>query len=61
MEYSTSEETAQKWNISARRVTTLCKAGRIDGLIQKAGVWLIPADAQKPESMKRGRKAGGGE
>lgn len=42
MEYLTSEETAQKWNISARRVTTLCRAGRIDGAIQKSGVWLIP-------------------
>lgn len=34
MEYLTSEEIAQKWNISARRVTTLCKDGRIDGVIQ---------------------------
>ncbi len=57
MEYLTSEEIAQKWNISSRRVTTLCKAGRIAGVVQKGGVWLIPDDAQKPESMKRGRKA----
>ena len=61
MEYLTSEEIAQKWNISARRVTTLCKDGRIDGVIQKGGVWLIPDDAQKPESMKRGRKSNRGE
>ena len=57
MEYLTSEETAQKWNISARRVTTLCRAGRIDGAIQKSGVWLIPDYAKKPVGMKRGRKA----
>ncbi len=56
MEYLTSEEVALKWNISARRVTTLCKDGRIEGAIQKSGVWLIPNDAQKPVSMKRGRK-----
>lgn len=61
MEYLTSEEIAQKWNISARRVTTLCKDGRIDGAVQKGGVWLIPDDAQKPESMKRGRKSNRGE
>ncbi len=61
MEYLTSEEMAQKWSISARRVTTLCKDGRIDGAIQKGGIWLIPGDAQKPESRKRGRKSNRGE
>lgn len=61
MEYLTSEETAQRWNISSRRVTTLCKNGRIGGAVQKGGVWLIPDDAHKPESMKRGRKSNRGE
>lgn len=56
MEYLTSEEIAQRWDISSRRVTTLCKNGRIDGAIRKGGMWLIPDDVQKPESMKRGRK-----
>lgn len=58
MEYLTSEEIAQKWDISIRRVTTLCKDARIDGAVQKSGVWLIPDTAKKPENMKRGRKAG---
>jgi len=58
MDYLTSEEIAQKWDISTRRVTTLCKDGRIDGAVQKSGVWLIPNTANKPENMKRGRKAG---
>ena len=57
MEYLTSEEIAKRWNLSARRVTTLCKDGRIDGAIRKGGVWLIPDDVRKPESMKRGRKS----
>ncbi len=61
MEYLTSEEVALKWNISARRVTTLCKDGRIEGAIQKGGIWLIPNDAKKPESRKRGRKSNRGE
>lgn len=60
MDYLTSEEIAQKWDISTRRVTTLCKDGRIVGAIQKSGVWLIPNDAQKPEKMKRGRKTSRG-
>ncbi len=58
MEYLTSEETAQKWNISARRVTTLCRAGRIDGAIQKSGVWLIP-DYAKEACRYEARKKGG--
>ncbi len=61
MEYLTSEEIAQKWEISSRRVTTLCKDSRISGAIQKSGVWLIPDNAQKPECMKRGRKSNRGE
>ena len=61
MEYLTSEEIAQKWDISARRVTTLCKDGRIEGAVQKGGVWLIPDNVQKPASMKRGRKSNRGE
>lgn len=36
MEQLTSEETAQKKDISARRVTDLCKEGRIEGTIQVA-------------------------
>lgn len=61
MEYLTSEEIASKWDISTRRVTTLCKEGRVNGAIQKSGVWLIPKNTQKPEGMKRGRKANRGE
>ncbi len=61
MEYLSSEEVAQKWGISARRVTTLCKDGRIDGAIKKGGIWLIPGNTQKPEIMKRGRKSNRGE
>lgn len=61
MEFLTSNEIANKWNISTRRVTTLCKDGRIEGAVQKGGVWLIPDNVQKPASMKRGRKTGRGE
>lgn len=61
MEYLTSEEIAQKWDISTRRVTTLCRDGRVGGAIQKSGIWLIPDDVHKPEGMKRGRKSNRGE
>lgn len=61
MEFLTSEEIAKKWNISTRRVTTLCKDGRISGAVQKGGIWLIPDDVKKPANMKRGRKSNRGE
>ncbi|MBD5453935.1 MAG: DNA-binding protein [Lachnospiraceae bacterium] len=61
MEYLTPEEIAQKWDISARRVTAICMDGRIDGATQKGRVWLKPNDVHKPEGMKRGRKSNRGE
>lgn len=61
MEFLTSEEIAEKWNVSARRVTTLCKEGRVEGAVQKGGIWLIPENAEKPEVLKRGRKTSRGE
>lgn len=56
MNYLTTDEIAEKWGISARRVTTLCKDNRIIGAVRKSGVWLFPDEAEKPEAMKRGRK-----
>ena len=49
MEYSTTSEMAEKWNISRRRITTLCKEGRINGAILKGGTWLVPSNTEKPE------------
>ena len=41
MEYLTSNEIAEKWNISSRRVRILCGEGRVEGAIQKGILWLI--------------------
>ena len=49
MEYMTSAEFAEKWNVSQRRVAIYCKEGRIDGAVLKGRVWMIPSDAKKPE------------
>jgi hypothetical protein len=61
MEYLTSEETAQKWKISSRRVTTLCREGRVEGAVLKGNTWLIPKNSDKPQNMRRGRKLNRGE
>lgn len=48
MEYKTASDMAKQWNISDRRVRTLCRDGRIDGVIVANGTYLIPCDAAKP-------------
>lgn len=56
MNLLTTSEMAKKWNISRRRVTTLCREGRIEGAILKGNTWLIPDNAKKPEDPRRARK-----
>ena len=58
MELLTTTEMAEKWNISRRRVTTLCREGRIEGAILRGNTWLIPEDTKKPEDPRRVRKMG---
>ncbi len=53
MEYLTTTEMANKWNISRRRIATLCNEGRIEGAVLKGKTWLVPADAKKPEGTGR--------
>lgn len=46
--YKTSKEKAAEWNISIRHIQYLCKEGKIEGAIKKAGIWFIPDDAPIP-------------
>lgn len=54
--YMSVSDAAEKFNISKRRVQLLCEQGRIDGADRISGVWLIPADAQKPIDARRKNK-----
>lgn len=58
MEYLTTSEMAEKWNITRRRISTLCREGRIEGTVLKGGTWLLPADTQKPEDGRHFRYSG---
>ena len=58
MELLTTSEVAKKWDISRRRVTTLCAQGRIEGAILKGNTWLIPENAEKTDDPRRVRKNG---
>ena len=45
-------EAAKRWNITERRVSTLCKNGKIDGAEKQGKRWMIPKDAQKPADQR---------
>lgn len=48
----TVKEAAMLWGITERRVTILCKEGRIEGAYKKGRGWVIPIDAEKPADSR---------
>lgn len=48
MEYMTIKEASERWNLSVRRVQTICNEGMIPGVVKFGRVWAIPKDAEKP-------------
>ncbi len=57
MEYIKVSKAAEKWGISARRVRVLCAEGKIDGVIRKGKLYMIPANATKPMDGRMNRSA----
>ena len=53
MEYLSVKETAQKWNISVRRIQALCKQGRIEGATKVGNAYIIPNNSDKPEDKRK--------
>ena len=45
----TAKQAAEKWNISDRRVRTLCANGQIDGAYRIGKIWYIPDGSDKPQ------------
>ena len=44
----TVKEAAILWGITERRVTVLCKEGRIKGAYKRGRRWVIPANTERP-------------
>ncbi len=44
----TVKEAATFWNLTERRVSSLCKEGKIEGAIKQGRSWIIPKNAKKP-------------
>ena len=57
MEYVTTNEMARKWGITRRRITKLCKDGRVEGAVLMGYTWIIPKNTPKPDEKKRGPKS----
>jgi len=47
-QFKTVEEKAIEWGISSQHVQGLCRKGKIEGAIKRAGAWFIPSDAPNP-------------
>lgn len=46
-------QTAEKWQISPKRVQVLCNEGRIDGAQRVGNRWTIPDNAEKPLDARK--------
>ena len=47
MEFMPIKEAAVKWNLSVRRLQTICNEGMIEGAMKFGNTWAIPKDAVK--------------
>lgn len=54
--YISVNDAAMKFNISKRRVQTLCEQGRISGANMVGGVWRIPEAAPKPTDDRKKKR-----
>ena len=55
MSYMDVKTAADRWELTERRITTLCRDGRIAGAKKEGGLWLIPDDAEKPVDGRRNK------
>jgi excisionase family DNA binding protein len=52
-EYMSTQEAAEQWGISERRIQKLCEQKRIEGVVRFGHLWTIPTDAIKPVDERR--------
>lgn len=55
-DWKTSDELAEEWGLTSRRVQIMCKEGRLIGAVKKGHQWMIPADVKRPEKLRSGPK-----
>ena len=47
-----TKEAAKRWGLTSRRVSELCKQGKITNARKDGKAWLIPADTPKPADQR---------
>ena len=52
MEFITTKEAAEKWEMSEQAVRRFCRNGKIPGAIQDGATWLVPEKARRPRKSE---------
>ena len=55
MKYIDVKTASERWNLTTRRITTLCREGRITGAKKEGGIWFIPENIEKPLDGRRNK------
>jgi DNA adenine methylase len=55
LSFMSAKEAAEKWDISQRRVATLCSENRISGAMMVGNMWIIPSVSEKPVDLRTTR------
>jgi len=58
MEYIDVKKAAERWSLTERRITALCRNGKISGAKKENGLWLIPDGAEKPADGRKSKVRG---
>ncbi len=53
MEYITTKEAAEQWDITERTIRRYCEQGKIEGAIHAGNIWVIPMDTPCPTNADR--------
>lgn len=53
MLYLTVKEAAEKWGLGTRIITLYCAENKIEGVVKRGNLWLIPEHARRPADKRR--------
>ncbi|MDD3193168.1 MAG: helix-turn-helix domain-containing protein [Oscillospiraceae bacterium] len=52
MEIMTTKQASKLWGVTSRRVSEMCRDGRIEGAYKIGTAWVMPADTMKPKDER---------
>ena len=56
MKFMDVKTAASRWGLTERRITMLCRDGRISGARKENGLWMIPENAEKPVDGRKTKR-----